>query len=151
MNKSLSVWITISAHLARVILGIVFLLAAVPKIINMDAFATSIYFYQFLPNVCIGILAVILPGIELVSVFGLALKRWRPAAELLITAMMVMFIIAVGAALIRGLDIECGCFSTTHPRKLSTILLLQDTGLFVLCILCLYDSWRRQCNSEATS
>jgi Methylamine utilisation protein MauE len=137
-------WITILAHLARVILGVVFLLAAVPKIINMDAFATSIYFYQFLPNIYIGLLAVILPGIELVSVFGLALKRWRPAAELLMTAMMVVFILAVSVALIRGLDIECGCFSTTHPRKLSSILLLQDIGLLILCVFCLVESYCTQ-------
>jgi uncharacterized membrane protein YphA (DoxX/SURF4 family) len=142
MSKPTPIWLKVIANAARVLLGVVFLYAGVPKLLNMDAFSTSIYFYQFLPDVYIGVMATMLPGVEIIAVLGLALRKWRPAAELLIAAMLVMFIIAVGIALVRGLDIGCGCFSTDHPRKLSSNLLMQDAGLLLLCFVCLYESWR---------
>ena len=41
----------------------------------------------------------------------LILGVFLDGAALLSMGMMVMFIIALGQALARGLDIECGCFS----------------------------------------
>jgi len=51
--------------------------------------------------------------------------------------MLVVFVVAVGSSLLRGLDIHCGCFNTASGRKVGMELFLEDllllgTTLFLL-------------------
>lgn len=100
-------------HAARAILAVVFLAAAIPKIRDPAGFAKSIHHYQLLPDAWINPLAIFLPWLEwVVAVALLIAPRLRRGALLLIAAMLVMFIGAIGSAMARGINIDCGCFST---------------------------------------
>lgn len=96
----------------RVVLAIVFLCAAVPKIINPAGFAEAVYRYQLAPYSTVNFTAIFLPWLELVS--GLCLlfsRRFRSAAALIILGLMIFFTVLVSVTLYRGIDISCGCFS----------------------------------------
>ena len=53
--------------------------------------------------------AILLPWLELVAAVVLVFGPWRAEAATLIAGMMILFIVGVSSAVIRGLDINCGC------------------------------------------
>lgn len=97
--------------LLRLGLGGLFLVAGVLKLDDPVAFAVEITNYR-LGAALAPYLAPTLPVIEIVA--GLALvagpRPWRHAAALLIAGMMAVFTVAVTAAVVRGINIDCGCF-----------------------------------------
>jgi len=95
----------------RIVLGIVFLYSSFEKIRDPGNFASNIQNYQFLPYSITNLFSIFLPWVELYVGICLILGVFVDGAAFLSTGMMVMFIIALGQALARGLDIECGCFS----------------------------------------
>jgi len=55
--------------------------------------------------------------------------------------MLLVFIIAIGISLARGLNIDCGCFGTADGDQLGLIKLLQNIGLLAIgIILIIYNS-----------
>jgi putative oxidoreductase len=98
---------------SRFVLGIVFLVAAVPKIAQPEAFAVSIEAYEILPVAVVNLIAIGVPWVELLcAVFLIGGARVRPSAALL-GAMLLVFIVAISTAVLRGLNINCGCYGGT--------------------------------------
>jgi uncharacterized membrane protein YphA (DoxX/SURF4 family) len=119
----------------RLLLGIVFCYAAVDKILHIDQFARLVYFYHILPGWAINILAVFMPMVEMIAGLALILGIWPRGATALIGVMLVMFLVALIIVYVRGVDINCGCFSTSDKGKSSAInLILRDFPLLLACI-----------------
>jgi len=98
--------------LLRVALGLVFIVASLDKIQNPENFATNIANYRLLPYQLINLSAIVLPWLEIITGTLLVLGVWIRAAATLTCGMLVLFILAISQALLRDLDISCGCFST---------------------------------------
>lgn len=97
---------------ARWYLGVLFIGASLHKIAAPHSFALDIATYDILPLALVNLVAIVLPWLE-VSAGGMLLVGWRVrAAALLVTAMMVVFLVALVIALARGLDMSCGCFAS---------------------------------------
>jgi len=137
----------------RVALGVIFIVAAAPKLAQPDAFAWSIAHYRLVPDELINALAICLPWIELTAGVALVLGVAIRANLALVAAMLAVFIGAIGSAMARDLDISCGCFATganaaamTHATLTWDIIWLAmtlfalrfDRGLFSVA------SWRRR-------
>jgi len=127
LNKPLYFWV-------RLLLGIIFVLASVDKIIHPAAFAEIIYNYQILPGELINLTAIILPWLELILGVFLILDLWLPGAVLLSNLLLVTFFGALVFSLARGLDIHCGCFSTSQEATLNLYMCLYviRDGIFLL-------------------
>lgn len=97
--------------LVRTGLGAVFLWASWDKILYPDKFATIIANYNILPDVAINLAALILPWVEMTCGLLLLVGRMVPGAALIINTLLLIFILATGYNLYRGLDVTCGCFS----------------------------------------
>ena len=95
----------------RISLGVVFLYASFDKIRDPGSFSGNIQNYQILPYGITNLIAILLPWVELYVGACLILGVFVDGAVLLSAVMLVLFIVALGQALARGLDIECGCFS----------------------------------------
>lgn len=100
--------------LLRVALGAVFIVASLDKIQNPENFATNIANYRLLPYQLINLTAIVLPWLEIITGTLLVLGLWIRSAAILTCGMLVLFIFAISQALVRDLDISCGCF-TTNP------------------------------------
>jgi hypothetical protein len=100
-------------------------------------FAKNIFNYHLLPDLAINPLAIFLPWLELFSALALIfVSHFRRGALWLVAAMTVVFIGAIGSAMARGINIDCGCFSTTGTgMKTGWLHLLLDFALLALCIL----------------
>ena len=119
----------------RLLLGTVFCYAAIDKIVHIDQFARLIYYYHILPGWAINIMAVFMPMVEMVAGLALILGIWPRGATVLIGAMLVMFLVALTIVYLRGIDINCGCFSTSARGKSSAMnLILRDIPLLLACI-----------------
>lgn len=128
--------------LIALVLGGVFLYAAVSKIAEPREFARIVYHYRLLgpsehlPHLVPNLLAVTLPWIELLTGLLLVTGLWRREAALLTAAMLVAFLIAVTYALVMGIDVEkCGCFgSHGASRSLGAGLLAGDTAMLLAAL-----------------
>ena len=127
LNKPIYFWV-------RLILGIIFALASIDKIIHPAAFAKAVYNYQILPDTLINLTAIILPWLELILGIFLILGLWLPGAVLLSNILLVTFFGALVFNLVRGLDIQCGCFiiSQETTSNLSMCWYVIRDGIFLL-------------------
>lgn len=103
----------------RLALGVVFIVAAAPKIADPLGFAGSIANYHLLPDALINAMAITLPWIEIACGLGLVLGISVRANLLIVEALLLVFIVAILSAMSRGLDISCGCVSAATAETAS--------------------------------
>jgi len=122
-NKNVR-WIVL---LLRMLVGSVFVYAAIGKIWNPQGFANDIDNYRMLPYLLVSVMATVLPWLELLCGFFLIFGKWLRGSSLIIIVMNLIFIVAIGSAIARGLDITCGCFSATgEGTKVGVTRLVED-------------------------
>lgn len=120
-------------HLARLILGYIFLSACYEKILHPQVFAEVISNYQVLPERLIHPVAVMLPWVELIVGLSLLLNIFLQGATVLSNLLLLTFFLVLLFNLARGLDVTCGCFSTQPTEKGAGIFtVLRD--LSFLCV-----------------
>ena len=131
-----SEWLTIRVQIA---LGIFFVIAALPKIVDPPSFAHMIYNYRIVPGPLVNIMALTMPWIELLSGLALILGIWKEAGRTIIAAMLVVFIVAISVNLARGNAIDCGCFDPhpvpkTRDQRLDDMLFVvyRDLGMLLM-------------------
>ena len=119
--------------LARLILGIVLIVAGGLKVTSPLVSARAVRAFQILPYDFAGYVGYALPVVEiligLLLVAGLFTRLSAAVGGLL----MVAFIIGISSAWARGLSIDCGCFGgggTVAARQTQYLAdLLRDAGL----------------------
>ncbi|MFH1138646.1 MAG: MauE/DoxX family redox-associated membrane protein [Pseudomonadota bacterium] len=132
-------------HLAaRLVLGGIFLYAALDKIVHPRAFAEIIYNYRILPGSLINLSAIALPWLEAALGLLLLAGRWTPGASSLVLALLAVFGAALLFNLARGLDIACGCFSAQENEAASmTYYVLRDTAFLVMGLFLFYSTFTK--------
>lgn len=126
----------LSYHLCRLFMALVFVYAGAVKIQDIIAFAGHVAAYQILPYAMNYLVAATLPYVEfLAGVLLLLNVRVRPAL-VAVGGMTLVFMAALFAVLVRGLDIDCGCFDPAGGQDVSAgVALLRDLGLLGLVAL----------------
>jgi len=125
----------------RIALGLIFVYAAYAKLHYNGTwhlrdyyflFAMGIDSYRLLPLGVVEWMARILPWLELalgaLLIVGAGV-RW---AGLVVTALLVVFMIALAHAALGGLEINCGCFGTGSVKPGRELML--DAGLLALAL-----------------
>lgn len=121
--------------LMRLFLGGMFIYASLHKLGDPAAFGKIIYGYKILPSWAINLLAITLPGVELVSGVLLVLGLFSRGAAFIITLSLGVFICAIGYNLWRGIEFDCGCFSFAHSSRGAAVdLLVRDMVLITLSL-----------------
>jgi putative oxidoreductase len=122
--------------LFRLILGITFIYASLDKISNPDQFARIIYNYHILPPSLINLYAVTLPWVEFLAGLFLIFGVFTESASLLICFLLFVFVVAISINLYRGVNLNCGCFSTDPAgAKEGAKLLIKDFVYLFLGIM----------------
>ena len=129
----------------RVVLGLTFAYSSWFKITDPPAFAESMWNYRILPGFLVNPLAIVLPWIELIVALALISGWFRKGAALLACVMLAIFILALGVDLVRGIAVDCGCFSAQSQSRSAAELvtgmkldLLRDFGLWLLSLQVLF-------------
>ena len=124
--------------LARLTLGGVLFAAGWLKIFTPAKSQMAVRAYEVLPIVIANFLGLVLPwleiGVGVLLILGIAVRL----SAIIGGALMVLFIIAISQAGIRGLSIDCGCFGgggTVEPGKTKYLAeIARDTGLALLAL-----------------
>ena len=140
-------WLTIRV---QIVLGLLFVAAALPKVVDPPSFAHMIYNYRIVPASLVNIMALVMPWVELLAGTALILGLWRRSANALIAILLVIFIVAIAINLAKGNVIDCGCFDV-HAAGRSTaqriadmkLDILRDIGMLLLSLQ-LWSGIRRQ-------
>jgi hypothetical protein len=107
-------WLTVRVQIA---LGAIFVVAALPKILDPPSFAHMIYNYRLVPGAAINALALVMPWVELLAGLALILGVWPREAAALAGVLLLVFIAAIGFNLVRGHAVDCGCFDVHSAGK----------------------------------
>ncbi|MHB8094551.1 MAG: MauE/DoxX family redox-associated membrane protein [Candidatus Aminicenantales bacterium] len=117
----------------RLLVGGLFIYAGVLKVAEPVDFARNISNYRLVPHVIAFFTALVLPWIEILAGALLVLGVFRRTNALLIAAMLVFFIVLVAVTMIRGIDVDCGCFGT-FSRKADWSLILEDAVMLFMVL-----------------
>ena len=124
--------------LCRIVIGFIFLYAGMEKISDPSGFASSINNYKLLPFPLVNIAALILPWIEVTAgillIFGIRVKE----NAFIISGLLGIFTIAIIISLLRGLNIDCGCFGTLSGTKIGIQKLIENILMFLAGVMLLY-------------
>lgn len=126
------------ATVARVGLAAVWLVAAVPKILDPNQTFASVKAYQLLPDGLVGPVAEVQPFLELVIGLLLLMGIGTRLMGVLSALLLLVFIAGIAQSWVRGLTIDCGCFGggghvaanqTRYPQEIA-----RDIGFLALSV-----------------
>jgi uncharacterized membrane protein YphA (DoxX/SURF4 family) len=101
-----------AATVVRALLGVVFLVAGALKLPDPAAAERAVRAYQLLPESLVGPVAFGLPVVEIAVGLALLVGVAVRAAALGAALMLVVYLVGIVSAWARGLQIDCGCFSS---------------------------------------
>jgi len=119
----------------RVALAGIFIYASWDKILHPKDFSAVVRDYRILPDILVNIPAIILPWLELMLGVLLLAGRLREGTLLLVNALLITFWITLVVNYFRGIDVGCGCFSTTREESSPMLWYIFRDGLFVILAL----------------
>jgi uncharacterized membrane protein YphA (DoxX/SURF4 family) len=137
MDKSIKIHMILYI-IFRVVLGVIFIAAAIPKILDTASFALVLFNYQMVPDIFINISAMILPWLEVFLGVFLILGIWMPGTVILYNLLMMIFITALTINVFRGLDVNCGCFSTDSGESINMGTILRDIVFLAMSLYLLF-------------
>lgn len=133
---------------SRLALALVFLAAAPQKIMAPAEFAASVGSYLILPDALINFTALTLPWLEIVVAILLVFRVWTGQALFLANSMLVVFLGAVASAHFRGIDLNCGCFSSAPGASGDMLFYIVRDVIFVAIGLTAAWMYRRGHDSD---
>jgi len=97
-------------YIIRLFMGLIFIYASYSKILDPVSFSSNIHNYGVTPIYIENILSLIIPLVELFIGLGLITGIKFKASLDISIYMMVLFILLISQAYLRGKSIDCGCF-----------------------------------------
>ena len=126
------------ATAARLLLGGVFVVAGALKVPDPAAAVRAVRAYRLLPESLVAPVAFGLPVVEIAVGLALIAGVFVRTAAITAAVLLVVFIVGVGSAWARGLQIDCGCFggggevaagNTAYPAEI-----LRDAALLLVAL-----------------
>jgi len=106
----------------RVALGALLIWAAGTKLPDMTAFAQDVANYRVIPAALVPLLAAAVVGIELLAGIALVTGVMERSAAAVLAVLLGAFTVLLTQALLRGIDLRCGCFGGDERASWWTVL-----------------------------
>jgi uncharacterized membrane protein YphA (DoxX/SURF4 family) len=119
----------------RVFLGAVFVFSALDKVADPEKFAIAVRGYKMLPVPVTNMFALVLAWAEMLSGIMLVLGLFTRKAAAAVLLLLVMFIVAIASTMVRGMVVDCGCFSNEGGSKTGFLLVLRNLFLTAACLI----------------
>lgn len=126
LTNTYVLWIT------KVFIGLIFVLSGIEKIADPAGFSDAIANYKLMPNFIINFFAISIPWIELVCGILLIFNQNIKENAFIYLSLMSIFTIMVLIAVLRGLDIDCGCFGTQNVQAVGITKIIENLALIFL-------------------
>lgn len=127
----------------RLVVGATFVYAAYDKILHPFSFAIAVRGYQIIPPDVSNLFAIAVAWSEMVAgvllIAGLITRQAAGALFLLLG----MFVAALVIVTVKGLVIDCGCFSSEGGSQTGPLLILRNLVMMAACVvIVMYDRGR---------
>jgi putative oxidoreductase len=119
----------------RVGLGLTFIYAGTLKIQDTVAFAGSVAAYKLFPYFFNYLVAATIPWVELTCGILLVVGYKVRATAGLLAAMNILFIVLLASTIVRGLDIDCGCFRQGGEKTPAWIAIMRDILILAVALI----------------
>lgn len=120
----------------RLILGVIFIVASISKIQDIDKFISTVSGYRMLPDSMAHLYAIIVPWVELFAGCALIPGVLISFSAALLIALIVSFIAASSYALLYAVNGPCGCFgkflTLSHPAALTIDIIMLIAAIILL-------------------
>lgn len=126
LTNTYILWIT------KIFIGLIFVLSGIEKIAEPAGFSDAIANYKLMPNFIINFFAISIPWIELVCGILLIFNKNIKENAFIYISLMSIFTIMVLIAVLRGLDIDCGCFGTQNVQAVGITKIIENLALIFL-------------------
>jgi putative oxidoreductase len=119
-------------------LGLFFFYAGAVKLVDVATFMQSVEQYRLIDGFLAWGVALWVPWVECLAALGLWIKSLRRGSLWILTGLLVVFEIILLSALVRGLDISCGCLGSGSESSVlfafgrNIVLLIIVIGLLAL-------------------
>ena len=127
----------------RIVIGLIYVVSGAEKLLQpYENFLYIIEGYDMISHMGIQyVIAWLFPWLEYLLGGFLVLGLWTKQGLISVGIFSVMFIVAVGQAIIRKLPLtECGCFGDLFGMPLAVILFIDILILSsIILLLCFYD------------
>ncbi len=132
-------WLPLAGNLSAWVLGAVFLLAGFNKALARDDFTLAVWQYGLTDWQTSTLIAAILPWLEITFGAMLFIRHLRPPALVATTALLLIFSFALGSAILRNLEISCGCFGANTPFSDPGLAIVRNFALLALAGVAWFD------------
>ena len=119
----------------RFILSSVFLFSGLAKIGGRAEFESAVTNYRILPTNVSTIVAYALPPVEVLGAVALVLGVGTRIVAIGVTVLLAAFTFALVLNLVRGREMDCGCFGEVSPRQLDWTSVARNVVLVVLSVM----------------
>jgi uncharacterized membrane protein YphA (DoxX/SURF4 family) len=100
----------ILSFILRIIIGGIFLVSGLAKISDPVRFLLTLREFRLFSESIVPFTAVFLPWLEFFLGLSVVLGVLYRTSALMLAGLNMMFIIALGSVMVRGFEIDCGCF-----------------------------------------
>jgi putative oxidoreductase len=125
-------WKAVATTLIRVFCGILLVYASLDKLGNSSQFSESVGNYRILPSALVPLAAVVVPWFEFFTGLCLAFGFLPKGSALIFCVLMAGYAVSIGSALVRGIDLNCGCFNMDWKETETGWTVLRDLLLLAL-------------------
>lgn len=115
------------ARFLELLLGTLLVVAGVLKLMDPPAFGQSLAMYHLLPPALVPWVALALPPLEVATGLGLVFRRARFGARWWALVLYLAFWGAVLQAVVRGIDVSCGCFGEVSWDRTNLRKVVENT------------------------
>ena len=124
------------AVVLRGALALLFVVAAVHKLRDRDAFRATLDAYALLPSALTAPLARAVPLVELVAALLLVVPRAAAVGASIAVLLLSVYALAMGVNLLRGRrDLDCGCMGPGARSPIGPELLVRNLFLVVAALV----------------
>ncbi len=125
----------VAVLVVRVVLGAIFLVAGGLKIGHFAQFAQEIAAFRLLPRGVVAPMAILMPFVEVgLGAFLVAGLFTRTVAGIA-AVLLLVFDLAIASAVMRGLQLSCGCFGPNDTSVTTWGEVARDAIFVVLAVL----------------
>jgi uncharacterized membrane protein YphA (DoxX/SURF4 family) len=121
--------------LLRLIIGVTFVYASYDKVLHPHAFAIAARAYQIIPVDYSNLFALAVAWAELVAGILLIVGLFTRQAAGAIFLLLGMFVVALLIVTVRGMVIDCGCFSSEGGSQTGPFLIARNLVMMAACVV----------------
>jgi uncharacterized membrane protein YphA (DoxX/SURF4 family) len=118
----------------RLYIGSLFIYASLHKIEDPSSFAQTIANFEVLPHWSINAIAIVLPWIELLGGIFLVLGVFVRSNALVLSILLIAFAGATLINVLRGSNINCGCFLDDVESPITAWTVIRDIIWFAMTV-----------------